>query len=907
MPHDEIISKLRSMDRATFVVAEVDLVRAVPFLFSSLNKAFSLSAELMLPAYAATRYNEVITPSSPQEREARRLKVRDVQLTRSSSGLGFTVTSDADGRNPRVGSVVAGGSAAHSSMVFQGDRILAINGFDVRAKHHNDVVVMLMNAEGKQVHLTLEGDASPLPPPAVISPRGKASTRNVTLQRPVNGRGMGLALIYDANVRGLRVAAVTPGSEADRCGRVRVGDVLEAINGCPPHPPTPAAAAACMLATPEVELQLRGEAQPLPFEAASSVAAEATTASASALPVGGDERRVVQLTRTDDGAGFGMKVSSLAADECGACITTVLPGGAAELSELVYENDVIVAVDGVDVLSTPHDDIIQMLVGKQSVQLTLSSDLSLLGLELVPDRRTVELRRGSVGLGMRIVTDEEAGAVRVAAVIPGGAAADTGLVFVGDVIEEVNGSSMMGVTHDTAVLALSAQDAIRLVLMADDSPLRDDDEDTLDLAATTVEDVRVASLEANNGLPGNFGMQLGAVRETQGVVILTITEGGAAHANGLLLPGDVIVEVDGENVLEAPLEAVMTLLLARRRVLLAVSSDAALLCSTALARHASLKRGEQGLGLRVSTDESIGLVRVTEVLEGGPAAESRKIEVGDIIISVGGCLLRGLGHADVVGLLSGRNPVELVLLPCLAPLDFFEDTENQDASGTGTWDNLNGEDSPVSSPTPAGSADGSPRGSGALVSSSTSPADIATTNGPNARRPIAANSPGQEQAGGVPRTVLLRRGRHGFGLSLATDSSVNGLIVANVAKGGVAAVSCQVYVGDVILFVNGISTEGMSQADAVAIFAAEAEVSLRVVSGRVVIRTEENEPPSPFALRTVSLRRNDRGLGLHLMQDMGGEVSGVGWVVAFVGRLPMSFLRPRSLTFELHLVYRFIC
>lgn len=29
MPHDEIISKLRSMDRATFVVAEVDLVRAV--------------------------------------------------------------------------------------------------------------------------------------------------------------------------------------------------------------------------------------------------------------------------------------------------------------------------------------------------------------------------------------------------------------------------------------------------------------------------------------------------------------------------------------------------------------------------------------------------------------------------------------------------------------------------------------------------------------------------------------------------------------------------------------------------------------------------------------------------------------------------------------------------------------
>lgn len=29
MPHDEIISKLRSMDRATFVVADVDLVRAV--------------------------------------------------------------------------------------------------------------------------------------------------------------------------------------------------------------------------------------------------------------------------------------------------------------------------------------------------------------------------------------------------------------------------------------------------------------------------------------------------------------------------------------------------------------------------------------------------------------------------------------------------------------------------------------------------------------------------------------------------------------------------------------------------------------------------------------------------------------------------------------------------------------
>ena len=254
---------------------------------------------------------------------------------------------------------------------------------------------------------------------------------------------------------------------------------------------------------------------------------------------------------------------------------------------------------------------------------------------------------------------------------------------------------------------------------------------------------------------------------------------------------------------------------------------------------------------------------------------------------MGGRPLRGLSHADIVASLSGPGPVHLTLLPCLVPLDFFDHDEPELAAGEdeGCVEDAEavGQDaqpaaaranekaaSGASSPQSQGSPQGSP-----------SPAGVSPASSLNAR-PNASNSPGQEQPGGAPRTVVLHRGPHGFGLSLATDSAVVGLIVAQVAKGSAAAASQQIYVGDVILAINDMSTAGMTRDDAVAIFSVEDEVALRVVSGRVIIRTPEDEAPLPFALRTLSLRRNERGLGLHLMQDMSGEVrAGFGFGFGF--------------------------
>jgi C-terminal processing protease CtpA/Prc len=219
----------------------------------------------------------------------------------------------------------------------------------------------------------------------------------------------------DARTGLVRVSELVPEGAAAVSNMVFEGDVIEAVNGHELHGSSHERVIELLLEKTDVKLELSADDSPLP---------EPHAELRAALEL--EDIRVVELNRGQ--RGLGMKVSHPEDRDTGAVITNLVPGGAAFESGQVFLNDVIVEVDGVPVLDLPHTDIIVMLTTRTTVTLTLSSDLSLLGVEAV-DRRVVNLIRDPAhGLGMKVVTDERTGVARISAVVPGGVADVSGEV-----------------------------------------------------------------------------------------------------------------------------------------------------------------------------------------------------------------------------------------------------------------------------------------------------------------------------------------------------------------------------------------------------------------------------------------------------------------------------------------------
>ncbi|XP_036988292.2 tyrosine-protein phosphatase non-receptor type 13 isoform X17 [Artibeus jamaicensis] len=86
-----------------------------------------------------------------------------------------------------------------------------------------------------------------------------------------------------------------------------------------------------------------------------------------------------------------------------------------------------------------------------------------------------------------------------------------------------------------------------------------------------------------------------------------------------------------------------------------------------------LFKNSSGLGFSFSREDNIipeqmntSIVRVKKLFPGQPAAESGKIDVGDVILKVNGTSLKGLSQQEVISTLRGTSP-EVSLLLCRPP------------------------------------------------------------------------------------------------------------------------------------------------------------------------------------------------------------------------------------------------
>ncbi|XP_052396031.1 membrane-associated guanylate kinase, WW and PDZ domain-containing protein 3 isoform X2 [Carassius gibelio] len=189
-------------------------------------------------------------------------KELDVFIRRNQeTGFGFRVLGGEGPDQPvYIGAIVPLGAAEKDGRLRPGDELICIDGVPVKGKSHKQVLELMTNAaRNGQVMLTVrrkltspereEDDGgqpqvphapalvngSPKPPLIEVSGHSHPQPYDVTLQRKDN-EGFGFVILTSKNkpppgVIPHKIGRIIDGSPTDRCGRLKVGDRISAVNG----------------------------------------------------------------------------------------------------------------------------------------------------------------------------------------------------------------------------------------------------------------------------------------------------------------------------------------------------------------------------------------------------------------------------------------------------------------------------------------------------------------------------------------------------------------------------------------------------------------------------------------------------------------------------------------------------
>ncbi|XP_056588786.1 membrane-associated guanylate kinase, WW and PDZ domain-containing protein 3a isoform X5 [Triplophysa dalaica] len=187
----------------------------------------------------------------------------DVFIKRNQeTGFGFRVLGGEGPDQPvYIGAIVPLGAAEKDGRLRAGDELICIDGVPVKGKSHKQVLELMTNAaRNGQVMLTVRRkltytaereednmaqpqaphfpalmNGSPKPPHIEVPGHGHPQPYDVTLQRRDN-EGFGFVILTSKNkppvgVIPHKIGRIIDGSPTDRCGRLKVGDRISAVNG----------------------------------------------------------------------------------------------------------------------------------------------------------------------------------------------------------------------------------------------------------------------------------------------------------------------------------------------------------------------------------------------------------------------------------------------------------------------------------------------------------------------------------------------------------------------------------------------------------------------------------------------------------------------------------------------------
>uniref|UniRef100_A0A665XFX9 Multiple PDZ domain crumbs cell polarity complex component n=1 Tax=Echeneis naucrates TaxID=173247 RepID=A0A665XFX9_ECHNA len=447
------------------------------------------------------------------------------------------------------------------------------------------------------------------------------------------------------------------------------------------------------------------------------------------------------------------------------------------------------------------------ILGRSSTPSTLACDPATC--PIIPGcETTIDISKGRTGLGLSIVggCDTLLGAIIIHEVYEEGAASKDGRLWAGDQILEVNGIDLRAASHDEAINVLrQTPQRVRLNVYRDEAQYKEED----------LWDSFTVELHKKPGQ--GLGLSIVGRRNDTGVFVSDIVKGGLVDTDGRLTQGDQILSVNGEDVRSATQEAVAALLKccvgpikmevgrfkagpfhSERRL-----SQSSQPCGKYARIHSIYffsapehqdtrtveftKGPSDSLGISIAGgvgsplgDIPIFIAMMNPV---GLAAQTQKLKViGDRIVSICGTSAEGMSHSQAVSLL-------------------------KNATGTIQLQVVAGGDTTVTGPSQDQAA-------GALTPSCIFQDDL-----------------------GPPqyKTITLERGPDGLGFSIVGGyGSPHGdlpIYVKTVFGKGAAAEDGRLKRGDQIMAVNGQTLEGVTHEEAVGILKrTKGTVTLTVLS-----------------------------------------------------------------------------
>lgn len=151
-----------------------------------------------------------------------------VTLYKTDGGLGFSIVGGSDTvlSNILVHEVHSGGAAARDGRLQVGDRLLAVNGIDLREATQKDATKIIRTADDC-IQLVVYRD----PEPQYIN-QGVFECHSVHLKRDMPGQSFGLSLIGRPHYStGTAIGGIIENSPAARSNLLEVGDIILEING----------------------------------------------------------------------------------------------------------------------------------------------------------------------------------------------------------------------------------------------------------------------------------------------------------------------------------------------------------------------------------------------------------------------------------------------------------------------------------------------------------------------------------------------------------------------------------------------------------------------------------------------------------------------------------------------------
>uniref|UniRef100_A0A672GTG0 Multiple PDZ domain crumbs cell polarity complex component n=1 Tax=Salarias fasciatus TaxID=181472 RepID=A0A672GTG0_SALFA len=729
-------------------------------------------------------------------------------------GMGSRLSNGEVMRGIFIKHILEDSPAGQNGTLKTGDRIVEVDGVDLRDASHEEAVEAIRRA-GNPVSFLVQsiihrprtdtdsltetpGKPSETPicectdalcvSEKVIQRYGRLPgvLHMIELEKGKTGLGLSLAGNRDRSRMSVFVVGIDPSGAAGRDGRMVVGDELLEING----------------------QVLYGHSH----QNASSIIKSSPSKVKIIFEDGG-----FGITFVEGNTDAGVEIHSIYEVK-----------GHSEKEGCMKPGDKLLAVNGESVLGYPVEQVRLEIHLESSADVRISSGLSRSSTPstlacdpttcpIIPGcETTIDISKGRTGLGLSIVggCDTLLGAIIIHEVYEEGAASKDGRLWAGDQILEVNGIDLRAASHDEAINVLrQTPQRVRLSVYRDEAQYKEED----------LWDSFTVELHKKPGQ--GLGLSIVGRRNDTGVFVSDIVKGGLVDSDGRLMQGDQILSVNGEDVRSATQEAVAALLKccvgpikmevgrfkagpfhSERRL----SQSSQVIHSSfpvylsgiqvlnrvcvcfAAAEHQDVRTVEftkgpsdtLGISIAGGVGSPLGDIPIFIAMMNpvGLAAQTQKLKIGDRIVSICGNSTEGMTHSQAVALL-------------------------KNATGTIQLQVVAGGDTTVTGPPQEQAA-------GGLASSSIFQDDL-----------------------GPPqyKSITLERGPDGLGFSIVGGyGSPHGdlpIYVKTVFGKGAAAEDGRLKRGDQIMAVNGQNLEGVTHEEAVGILKrTKGTVTLTVLS-----------------------------------------------------------------------------